>query len=239
MPAGATNLDESRFHADRPTDLRTPNPRHRLAYIIEALPAGIEELVRDLHVADHAVVLDYGCADQPYRRLLPASVEYVGTDLPGNPLATREIAPDGTVPVDGESADLVLSTQVLEHVRDPGLYLRECYRVLKPGGELLLSTHGMMVYHPDPVDYWRWTGAGLRRAVEDAGFEVVRLEGIMGLAATGLQFVQDAIWWRLPRRVRAVFAFVMQKLVTLADRLDTPEGRRNNALVFALIARKP
>ncbi len=59
----------------------------------------------------------------------------------------------------------MLSTQVLEHVTDPRLYLAECHRVLRPGGPLLLSTHGIMVYHPDPVDYWRWTGAGLQRAV--------------------------------------------------------------------------
>ncbi len=82
---------------------------------------------------------------------------------------------------------MVLSTQVLEHVDRPGLYLAECHRVLRPGGRMLLSTHGIMVFHPDPVDYWRWTCDGLQRAVRDAGFEIVRFEGIVGLAATGIQ----------------------------------------------------
>ena len=27
-------------------------------------------------------VLDYGCADQPYRRFFPAGIEYVGADGP-------------------------------------------------------------------------------------------------------------------------------------------------------------
>ena len=136
-------------------------------------------------------------------------------------------------------SDVVLSTQVLEHVEDPRTYLEECFRVLRPGGQLLLSTHGFMVYHPDPVDYWRWTGAGLRRAVEQAGFRIERFEGIMGLAATGLQFVQDALWWKLPRPLRAPFGVVMQGLVALADRLDNAEARRANALVFALVAVRP
>ncbi len=35
--------------------------------------------------------------------------------------------------------------------------------MLRPGGRVLLSTHGTMVYHPNPVDLWRWTGAGLER----------------------------------------------------------------------------
>lgn len=184
-------------------------------------------------------MLDFGCADQPYRRFFAPAVDYVGADLPGNPQASVQIRPDGTVPVDDASVDVVLSTQVLEHVADPAVYLRECHRVLRPGGQLLLSTHGIMVYHPDPVDLWRWTGAGLQRAVADAGFEVERFEGIMGLAATGLQLVQDALWWRLPRVVRPLVALVVQALVALADRAATPEDRRMNALVFALVARRP
>jgi SAM-dependent methyltransferase len=184
-------------------------------------------------------VLDYGCADTPYRRFFAADVDYIAADLPGNPAATLEIAPDGTVPLADGSVDAVLSTQVLEHVTDPGLYLAECVRVLRPGGRLLLSTHGLMVYHPDPEDYWRWTCAGLRRAVEQAGLEVVRFEGIMGLAATGLQLVQDAWYWRLPRLLRPLLALVLQSAIKVADRLEPRESRDRNALVFALVARKP
>lgn len=184
-------------------------------------------------------MLDYGCADQPYRRLFPANVDYTGADLPGNPLASLEIRPDGTVPVDDAAFDAVLSTQVLEHVDDPSVYLAECLRVLRPGGRLLLSTHGIMVWHPDPVDHWRWTGQGLRHQVARAGFEVERFEGVMGLGATGLQLTQDAFHWRLPRRAQPLFARAMQGLARLADRAETAQGRRDNALVFALVARKP
>jgi SAM-dependent methyltransferase len=225
-----------RFHADRPDDLRRPNRRHRLAYIIEALPAGLADLASDLDVPADGRVLDYGCADQPYRGFFPGSVDYVGADLPGNPHASVEIGADGTVPAADASFDAILSTQVLEHVEDPEVYLSECRRLLKPGGRLLLSTHGIMVYHPDPVDYWRWTGAGLRRAVESAGLRIDRFEGIMGLTATGLQLVQDSIWWRLPARARPLLALSFQSLIRAADRRERPAARRDNALVFALVA---
>jgi SAM-dependent methyltransferase len=230
--------ETTRFQDRRPPELRGARSWHRLAYIIRTLPAALEKLAGDLALPKEARVLDYGCADVPYRRFFGADTDYVAADLPGNPQASVEIASDGTVPCDAESFDAVLSTQVLEHVRDPGLYLSECHRVLRPGGRLLLSTHGMMLYHPDPVDYWRWTCAGLRRIVEDAGFEIVRFEGIMGLTATGLQFTQDGLLARLPKVLRPALCLVMQALVALADRFERPESRELNALVFALVAIK-
>jgi SAM-dependent methyltransferase len=175
----------------------------------------------------------------PYRYMFPPTAEYVGADLPGNPDATVELNPDTTVPAADASFDAVVSTQVLEHVADPALYLSECHRVLKPGGRLLLSTHGVFIYHPDPVDYWRWTCAGLQRQVEAAGFEVVRFEGSFGLVATGLQTAQDGIYYHLPRLIRPAFALVTQALIALADRLQSAESRRLNASVFVLVAAKP
>lgn len=225
-----------RFAADRP-DLRRLPPWHRLAYITRALPAGIADLAAELPRSGR--ILDYGCADMPYRGLFDPGADYIGADLPGNPRAAVEIAADGTVPIDDASCDAVLSTQVLEHVVDPGTYLSECFRVLRPGGRLLLSTHGLMVWHPDPVDYWRWTCEGLRRAVTDAGFEVRRFEGIMGLAASGLQLFQDGVLWKLPTPLEPPVALLMQTVITALDRLTSRESKRLNALVFAVIAERP
>jgi SAM-dependent methyltransferase len=227
-----------RFQRERPSDLRRSPPWHPLAYIVRALPAGLEELARELPSGPGVRVLDYGCADVPYRRFFAPEADYVPADLPGNPHASVEIGPGGTVPLPDGSFDAVVSTQVLEHVENPSLYLSECTRVLRPGGRLLLSTHGIMVYHPDPDDYWRWTCAGLRRAVSDAGLEIVRFEGIMGLAASGLQLFQDAAYGRMPRPLRPMLALCMQSLVALVDRLQGRESRRLNALVFALVAEK-
>ncbi len=184
-------------------------------------------------------MLDYGCADLPYRRLFGPGVEYLAADIPGNPDATLTIAPDGTVPILDGSVDAVLSTQVLEHVADPAVYLSECHRVLRPGGRLLLSTHGFMVYHPDPVDLWRWTCAGLQEVVAGAGLRVLQFEGIMGLGASGLQFFQDAMLLRLRPRLRPVFTVVCQSLIARVDRAEPQALKDLNALVFALVAEKP
>ena len=40
----------------------------------------------------------------------------------------------------GETFDVVVSMEVLEHVADPQLFLRSCAQLLQPGGLLLLAT---------------------------------------------------------------------------------------------------
>jgi SAM-dependent methyltransferase len=218
--------------------IRRAHARHPYAHHIRSLTGAIRRLVAQLSLSCGDRVLDYGCADCPYRSFLPAGVEYVGADIPGNPQASVTLRAGGSVPVQDASFDAVLSTQVLEHVADPQLYLAECFRVLRPGGQLLLSTHGIFVYHPDPVDLWRWTGEGLRTAVERAGFEVLACQGVIGLAATALQLLQDAISYRLPARLVPWLALVMQPLVALADRFETPQSLGYNAQVFAVVARR-
>lgn len=231
--------DTHSFVAGRPADLRRATPWHRYGHHIRTLPARLQSLSRDLRLPPGGRVLDYGCADVPYRHFFPTDARFVAADLPGNPHAGMQLNADATVPSDGGSFDVVVSTQVLEHVADPALYLSECFRVLRPGGRLLLSTHGVFVYHPDPVDYWRWTCAGLRHVVEEAGFTIVRFEGIIGLVATGIQLIQDATYYRLPRALRPVYALVMQSLARLADRLQSQASRDLNAQVFGLVAEKP
>jgi SAM-dependent methyltransferase len=229
------------FVADRPADIHDerPKPWHRYAYHVRTLTRAIEGLSRDLRAGPRSRVLDYGCGVVAYRRFFAADVDYAAADLPGNPHATLLLAPSGTVPVEDSSFDSVLSTQVLEHVTDPALYLSECFRVLRPGGRMLLSTHGTFVYHPDPGDYWRWTCSGLQKAVRDAGFKIVRFDGVIGGLPTGLQLVQDAIYWQIPNGLKPLLAIVMQTLIALTDRLHSEGSKALNAQVYALVAEKP
>ena len=113
-------------------------------------------------------VLDVGCGVKPYYPFFqPYAGEYVGID-PQCPGADIQ----GTIedmPVPDGSFDVVLCTQVLEHCPDPDRAVRELRRVTAPGGRVLASTHGVMVYHPNPDDLWRWTHAGLERLFERNG----------------------------------------------------------------------
>ncbi len=116
--------------------------------------------------------LDYGCGGSPYRELVGARL-FHRADLPGQDGLDFTLQEIGRVPSPDGAYDLVISTQVLEHVREPLAYLRECHRLLAPGGRLLLSTHGLFHEHACPFDFYRWTAAGLSGAFNDAGFSKV------------------------------------------------------------------
>jgi SAM-dependent methyltransferase len=113
-------------------------------------------------------LLDVGCGVKPYAHLFDGAVaEYIGVDS-GNPMADLEGTAE-ELPVPDESFELVLCTQTLEHANDPARVVRELRRVVAPGGRVLLSTHGVQVYHPNPDDLWRWTHAGLERLFRENG----------------------------------------------------------------------
>ncbi|MFN0069659.1 MAG: class I SAM-dependent methyltransferase [Limisphaerales bacterium] len=117
-------------------------------------------------------LFDYGSGGAPYRALFPGITDYVRADVTPGPQVDRLLASDGRTEEPEASYDAVLSTQVLEHVAEPAVYLAECRRILRPGGRLFLTTHGMFEEHGCPYDFHRWTGRGLVRQVAAAGLEI-------------------------------------------------------------------
>jgi len=71
------------------------------------------------------------------------------------------------LPVRSRSLAGVICTGVLEHVRDDRQVVAEFLRCLKPGGGLYVEAPFLQGYHPDPTDYRRFTGAGLRLLLSD------------------------------------------------------------------------
>ncbi len=196
------------------------------------------EYAYNKYLVKEEVLIDYGCGSMPYRQLFEQKVsEYKGADLSENPQIQIKLDPQGHLICDDASANIVLSTQVLEHVDNPNLYLREAYRVLKKDGLLLLTTHGYWMYHPDPYDYWRWTSAGLKKIVEDNGFEVIDFRGIIGRSAMGLQLFQDGLMFKVPRIIKPIFIFIMQSLISLFDKTTKQGTKDTDACTFLIVAR--
>lgn len=140
-------------------------------------------------------VLDYGCGGSPYRALFGDCL-YHRADLIGGADLDFEYDADARLPSELMNYDCVLSSQVLEHVQDPANYLKECYRVLRSGGRLILTTHGSFEDHACPHDYWRWTTQGLHQIIEEAGLKVKEMKK-MTTGPRGVVFLSEREFHRL------------------------------------------
>jgi SAM-dependent methyltransferase len=134
---------------------------------------------RDLSLllpGSRGVILDVGCGAQPYRPLINPAACYRGIDYADAQRHFGYSMPETTYyegdrwPVSDASVDVVLSTETLEHVPDPPVFLAQAFRCLKPGGRLILTVPFAARWHFIPHDYWRFTPSGLQRLLSSAGF---------------------------------------------------------------------
>ena len=143
---------------------------------------------------ERAVILDYGCGGSPYRSLFP-NADYRRADFQDTSDLDYVISDESIVGEVEGTFDLVLSTQVAEHVIHPSNYFAECLRLLKPGGQLICTTHGTYVDHGCPYDFQRWTADGLRRDLEFAGFSIIKIKKLSTNARALLYFMQRFSGW--------------------------------------------
>jgi SAM-dependent methyltransferase len=215
-------------------------------HLMTLMRAAFEELIHAaLPPSGRACVVDFGCGTRPYEELFAGRVgRYVGVDLGDNPRADVVAAPGRPLPLPAGSADVVLSTQVLEHVIDVDGYLAECRRLLTPGGLLLLSTHGFWTYHPYPTDVRRWTCRGLQMEVEKHGFGVEALRGCLGPLAYATQLRLQLLRGALSRAGKpawpliAVLSTLAQARMMIEDRITPRTIGEENAAVYVVAARK-
>ncbi len=147
-------------------------------------------------------VFDYGCGGAPYRQLFAACKSYVKADVIPGPMVDRLLRADGLTTEAPESYDVVISTQVLEHVKEPELYLRECHRILRPGGQVVVTTHGMIQEHGCPYDFQRWTSSGLEELISRTGFAVLESLKLTTQIRAAVQLTHQCVpHLRSPNRV--------------------------------------
>ena len=208
--------------------------------VLRGMRSAIARLAADVGGSGQRAV-DFGCGAQPYRPIFTAhGIDYRGADFSG---AEVRIEADGRIALPDASVDLVLSFQVLEHVRDVGHYLSEARRILRRGGWLLLSTHGTWLYHPHPEDHRRWTRAGLLGELAQQGFAVGACIPVLGpLAWTTL--VRLTCEYHACRRIpvlgpplAAALALLMNTRGLLEERLTPAWVRDDNACVYVTLSR--
>lgn len=97
-------------------------------------------------------------------------------------------------PIPDDTYDVVLSAQVVEHVRKTWVWIKELNRVCKPGGIVLTINPVSWGYHEAPIDCWRIYPEGMRTLHEEAGLhtELSVCESLEPLSYSVKRFVRVA-----------------------------------------------
>jgi SAM-dependent methyltransferase len=112
---------------------------------------------------------------------------YANLDLDTKPNIYSDVT---AVPLAKESADVIICTEVLEHVVDPGKCVREIYRLLKRGGISFASAPFLYPVHADPFDFQRFTADGLKHLFRDfSSVEIINMGGYLGVLGMFLELM--------------------------------------------------
>lgn len=197
-----------------------------------ALTAKLTRVTLDRFVEAHGSAgrtLDVGAQNGPYAAFFP---NRIALDIHRGP-GVQLIGDAQALGLTDAAFDVVLCTEVLEHLREPQRAVDEMFRVLKPGGTLLLTTRFLFPIHDAPHDYFRFTKYGLRyllrrftivelqEETDSAGAIAVLLQRL-GMQTRTLGPESARAFWLVGARIARRFGFLIRREYGDSRRL-TPE----------------
>ncbi|HEY3714549.1 MAG TPA: methyltransferase domain-containing protein [Jatrophihabitantaceae bacterium] len=126
---------------------------------------------RFAEVADRVIGLDYDAAAVAHAAARYATPSFLRANL-------------AALPVRDAALDVVATLQVIEHVWDHAQFVRECLRVLRPGGTLLVTTPNRLTFSPgretpiNPYHTHEFTAAELSDLLTSGGFTDLDVRGL-------------------------------------------------------------
>lgn len=193
---------------------------------------------------------DLGCGETPYKDFfLKYADNYIGVDWSSSLHNIKaDIVADlnKPFPIKSDVADTLVSLSVMEHLCEPQNFVNESFRILKPGGYVVLQVPWQWWIHEAPYDFFRYTPYGLKYIFEKAGFSDVVVEAQSGFFTTYVlkfnYFTNRFI--RGPKILRIIglvglspFWYLGQKLAPILDKLD--RNWQLEACGFYVSAKKP
>ena len=116
-----------------------------------------------------------------YRPLV--TCRYEGVDIEAGENVTHVVPENGEWPL--PAADMVISGNVLEHVKRPWRWMEQINSITDVGGRVIIVTPWNILLHRFPVDCWRVMPDGMEVLLEDGGFRVLEV-GRAGMDTFGV-----------------------------------------------------
>lgn len=131
-------------------------------------------------------------------------------------------------PIEDDKYDFVLSFNVTEHIYNYDKFISESIRILKEGGTIHGFVPFMVRFHPDPNDYFRFTGQALEKMLENTGIEHVIIKPIAyGPFKVAFSQIGHVIRIRVLRFILYMTGILMDKLFSIVS-----SGSKNYAMAY-------
>jgi ubiquinone/menaquinone biosynthesis C-methylase UbiE len=149
--------------------------------IIQEIDKRIIELGK---VTKNKKVLDLGCGTNKYKKYFMQKNKFIGIDVKTSGRETNQKTPDvfydgKKLPFNDGNFDLIICTEVLEHVENFELVVSEIFRSLKRNGSAVITMPFITAEHEIPYDFRRFTSYGIKKEFENMGFMVKKFEKIL------------------------------------------------------------
>lgn len=142
-----------------------------------------------------------------------------------------DVVADGVaLPLRDSCCDAVICSEVLEHVASPVPILREAYRVLRPGGVVLVCAPFLFRLHKDPDDYARYTDQYWRESMAACGFGDIMIEKQGLFWSVFADMIRELAWmalrdrWPRSRLAKRAIGRILSFVRTKAVEWDAREG---------------
>ena len=137
------------------------------------------KIIFDKYIKEGDSVFDIGCGNKPYESYIRSLIKnnekeyYQGCDVVQSSEHKVDILCDATdISESSEKYDVVICTQVIEHVFDHSKIFEEAYRLLKPGGRFIVSSNFIWENHEAPFDFYRFTADCFNVLLTNSGFDI-------------------------------------------------------------------
>jgi SAM-dependent methyltransferase len=125
-------------------------------------------------------ILEIGSGDvrknQSAVHIFSNSNSFIQTDI-NSELGHKFLDITGEIQIE-EKYDLVLCTNVLEHVYDTNLAIKNLKYLMKEKGHLVISVPFIYPLHDEPEDYWRFTEHAIKQLFSDFKILTLKRTGI-------------------------------------------------------------
>jgi SAM-dependent methyltransferase len=198
-------------------------------YLWKNIESAVEKALNETSNSN-PFILDVGCGNKPYADLFEG-FNYKGLDCTEVSSSPDIIGEATNIPIESNTVDIVFSTQVIEHVSEPKQMLKECYRVLKPGGFLVMTGPFYWPLHEEPFDFYRFTKYGFEYLLKDAGFSELNITSDGGSWAK----IFLSINIRMRSKLLIIFRVLFNLIGETLDKIDYDESSTAN---YTILARK-